>query len=546
MIEPPSSGRPEIRVVWGRAPTAGGAKNIVLFREACQIGGVQFTCDKPRRTQERKQPDGSRQRSRSVLLALALCVGLLVARGWSAELAEVHTDNSEAVRLLALARKASTDWDDFGAADTAETLLREPGLPAPIAMEAWRLVARGFARYGTPAGWGKVRAAAEAMLEMPQLPAPWRTEALRHGARAATELRAHAQAELFQRALVAELGIPLVERCTVQLALARSLWAQRAFTDCRRWLADMEVNLSALGCGGNPERDQQVHHLRAECQLLWAKCLHQEEGDGLAHLLLSELPNMPGQTPASGPAREAFCMLQRSQPTGGPRRIHRVLFVGSSHTIRGNLPLLVEQIAASAPPERMRITAGEQARMGTGMRGHWNDGVAHDSARGIIAAGGWDTVVVETFYRTSREDLLAFGGGYAEETRRTGARLLIYETPVAKAIEYPAAYEAHHQTNLWLGSCLKAGVAPCVKAWMGVLGERPTPMSFEQLYADWIHASARGAFLSACCLYATLTGESPVGLWAPPGLLSPEEILQYQRAAWLAFSETRRALERSN
>jgi hypothetical protein len=63
----------------------------------------------------------------------------------------------------------------------------------------------------------------------------------------------------------------------------------------------------------------------------------------------------------------------------------------------------------------VRIAAGERTRMGTGMRGHWNDGVAHDAARGWIAAGGWDTVVVETFYRTSREELLGFGSGYKEE-----------------------------------------------------------------------------------------------------------------------------------
>jgi len=183
--------------------------------------------------------------------------------------------------------------------------------------------------------------------------------------------------------------------------------------------------------------------------------------------------------------------------------------------------------------------------MGTGMRGHWNDGIAHDTARGRIASGGWDTVVVETFYRTSREELFGLGNGYAEETLRGGARLLIYETPVAKAIEYPAAYEAHHRTNIWLGERLGSDVAPCVKAWMGVLGKRPHSAALDRLYADWIHASARGAYLSACCLYAALSGDSPEGLWAPPGLLSEPEALEYQRSAWRAFKETRAELERT-
>ncbi len=507
---------------------------------------MSFTGDKRKQALERNHPGGICHRLYRVLLPLAVQFGGLALQGWAAVPAEANVDLPKATGLLELARKSSADWNDFGAADAAETLLREPGLPAPMAMEAWRFVAKGFARYGTPAGWAKVQAASEAMLAMTGLPDHWRADALRHGAAAAAELRAHPQAELFQRALLAEPGIPLLERCMAQLALARSLWAQRAFAESCRCLEQMEFNLAALLNDGNRERTRDVHDLKAERQLLWAKCLQQEERNVTAHLLLAELPNMPGQIPASGPAREAFCLLQRRDPVGGPRRVQRVLFVGSSHTIRGNLPYLIEQIAASAPPERVRITAGQQARMGTGMRGHWNDGVAHDAARGVIAAGGWDTVVVETFYRTSREDLLALGSGYAEDIRSTGARLLIYETPVAKAIEYPAAYEAHHQTNVWLGARLKAGVAPCVKAWMGVLGERPKPDAFETLYADWIHASARGAYLSACCLYATLTGESPIGLWAPPGLLSPEEVPQYQHAAWLAFSETRLALERSD
>ncbi len=486
---------------------------------------------------------GNWLRGRRTMALMFVSLVCVCATGASAQ--GVNEGSPEAARLWEVARKHAEQGDDFSAADAAEELLREPGLPGPVLRGAWRLVARGFSRYGTPAGWAKVLAASEALLGMADLPAEWRLEALRHGAMAAPELRAHVQAELFQRALIAEPGVPLMERLTVQLALARSLWAQRAFVACREWLEQMEVGLSGGVIDADVERRQRVEHLRAERQLLWSKCLWEEGQSFRAHRLCAEIPKLPGQTPASRPAREAVCLLQRQDNTGGPRRIQRVLFVGSSHTLRGNVPCLVEQIAASAPPGRIRIVAGEQTRMGTGMSGHWNDGLAHDTARGAIAAGGWDTVVVETFYRTSREDLFSFGSGYLEEAGAGGARLLVYETPVAKAIEYPAAYEAHHRTNVWLGERLKSGVAPCVKAWMGVLGERPEPAAFEQLYADWIHASARGAYLSACCLYAALSGESPVGLWAPPGLLSPEEALTYQRSAWSAFAETRSELEKT-
>ena len=170
--------------------------------------------------------------------------------------------------------------DDFSAAASAEELLREPGLPSPVIQGAWRMVARGYALYGTPAGWAKVRAASEALLEMTGLPAEWRVEALRHGASAKVELRAHREAELVQRALLAEPGIGLLERERVRLALARSLWAQRAFVGCRETLAAMAPGLAGMDGSHWSGRGQQVEELRAQRQLLWGQCLL-EEGEGV-------------------------------------------------------------------------------------------------------------------------------------------------------------------------------------------------------------------------------------------------------------------------
>ena len=522
----------------GRRPLR--AKNIALQGRVCEAGGVNVKGDQPIRAGKREDPAGS-GRWRWFVVAL-----LTFGTGWGGAVVVRAADMEGRPRdLWERARGQMGQGDDFSAAASAEELLREPGLPLPVIQGAWRMVARGYALYGTPAGWAKVRAASEALLEMPGLPAEWRVEALRDAASAAVELRRHTGAELVQRALLAEPRIGLLERERVRLGLARSFWAQRAFAECRETLEQMGAAFSGIDGGDWSGHRQQLEELRAQRQLLLGKCLL-EEGEGLgARLALTEVAKMPGQTSVSNPAREAASLLHREAGTGGPRRIQRVLFVGSSHTIRGNVPCLVEQIAASAPPGRVRIVAGEQTRMGTGMRGHWNDGRAHDTARGKIAAGGWDTVVVETFYRTSREELLGLGSGYAEEVLRGGARLLIYETPVAKAIEYPAAYEAHHRTNVWLAERLGSGVAPCVKAWMGVLGERPEQRALDGLYADWIHASARGAYLSACCLYAALSGDSPEGLWAPPGLLSASEALEYQRSAWRAFEETCQELEQA-
>jgi hypothetical protein len=527
----------------------GTPQSIALRGGFCEAGGMHVTRHLPSGTGRREDPAWWPGWRGLAGFLVSVGIGCAGSAGSTAAaqggLEELEGMGASVQVLWERALEQLGQGDDFSASASAEELLRETGLPLPVIQGAWRMVARGYALYGTPAGWTKVRAASEALLQTPRLPAAWRMEALQLGASAAVELRAHPEAELLQRALLAEPGLGLSERERVRLALAHSLWAQRAFSECRETLSQMVAGLSGMEGGEGKGRRQQVEELRARRQLLLGKCLREEGADVGARLALAEVARMAGQTAVSSPTREAACLLQRERGSGGPRRLQRVLFIGSSHTIRGNVPCLVEQISASAPEGRVRIVAGEQTRMGTGMRGHWSDGVAHDTARGSIAAGGWDTVVVETFYRTSREDLLELGRGYEEEARRCGARLLIYETPVAKEIEYPAAYEAHHRTNVWLGERLSSAVAPCVKAWMGVLGGRPQRGALERLYADWIHASARGAYLSACCLYAALSGESPEGLWAPPDLLSEGEAREYQRCAWRAFWETRLELNQT-
>ena len=80
-------------------------------------------------------------------------------------------------------------------------------------------------------------------------------------------------------------------------------------------------------------------------------------------------------------------------------------------------------------------------------------------------------------------------------------------------------------------------MGPSVLAWMRYLGPKPKAEQFGVVYADWIHASPRGAYITACCLYAALTGCSPVGLYHPTDI-SPAEAKAFQVIAWEAFLET--------
>jgi hypothetical protein len=56
------------------------------------------------------------------------------------------------------------------------------------------------------------------------------------------------------------------------------------------------------------------------------------------------------------------------------------------------------------------------------------------------------------------------------------------------------------------------------------------------LYADWIHASPKGVYLTACCIYSALTGFSPVGLYHPTDI-SDADAKEFQKIAWEAYQE---------
>ena len=153
-------------------------------------------------------------------------------------------------------------------------------------------------------------------------------------------------------------------------------------------------------------------------------------------------------------------------------------------------------------------------------------------------------VVVETFFRNDRQTLENYARKYADFVRERGARLVVYESPVARETPYPEGFAAFHAENIRLGSVLPGiAIAPSVGAWMQFLGEHPTPEGLQRLYADWIHATRDGAYLSACCIYSALTGASPVGLAHPEGM-AEEEAKLFQQLGWKAYLETKDAARR--
>ena len=428
--------------------------------------------------------------------------------------------------------------DDSQATSLLESLLSDKELGTENRAAALLLTAKVFSKYGDRTSWEKVRKACLEALSLEDADPASRMAAREAIVPAYLYFTQNREARRELEALTSLGGQPGQTLLSQLVALARVLILEKAYIESRSALDRASSLLDeAAGDGANNNEN------RAEIQLLRGLSFMEEGLEGRAKAELQQVAGMAGQSAASPQTREALVRLSLRKWLPEEEPTLRVLFIGSSHTIRGNLPLLIEQMAASAPAGSLRIRAGEHVRTGTGMRVFWEEGEAKHTARGKIAGEAWDAVVVETFYRNPRQMLEEYAGKYAGLARENGARLIVYESPVAKETPYPDGFAAFHEENVRLGRLLDLPVAPSVHAWMQILGGKPTPQKMGTLYADWIHASLKGAYLTACCVYSALTNRSPAGLAYPEGV-SSEEAMLFQKIAWNSFEETEAAKKR--
>ncbi|MEY5009397.1 MAG: hypothetical protein RLZZ253_536 [Verrucomicrobiota bacterium] len=431
---------------------------------------------------------------------------------------------SERAHLLFLIASAhAKELDEAPASERVRELLDSPGATPDLKARSHLLIARMLALFGGQNAWNRSMERLDAALKIQNLPKTVEVEVRSLRAEVALQLRRFDSAH------------------TDFLFLASHGASERK--------TEFHLNAArALGMSGRPEEALGIldrlelapddHALLADVQVLRGILHYDQNHLEKARTLFLSVCALPGQNPGTAPYREARLRLHLRKLVPESAPCLKVLFIGSSHTQRGNVPLLVEQLAASAPPNIPRIFAGEKTRMGTGMRAHWNEGDAPDTARGRIAAEAWDAVVVETFFRNPREDLAEWTERYLDLTRSKGARLVVYESPAAKALPYPGGFREFHANNLWLASRFSVTLAPCMDAWLRILGPTPSEHDFRTLYADWIHATPEGAYLSACCIFSALTGHNPEGLFRPSGI-SEEKAVSYQRAAWAAYQDSR-------
>lgn len=190
-----------------------------------------------------------------------------------------------------------------------------------------------------------------------------------------------------------------------------------------------------------------------------------------------------------------------------------VLFIGNSFTYFNNMPKLVEVISESlsGPQIKTEMVAVGGARL----EDLWKQG----SALAAIRKQHWDYVVMN--------EQSALGGGivngekriadpanffnYAEmfntEIRKSGAKTVIIMTWKDKNDPDRIQNELN---NAFLEFRSTHGVilAPVSAAWALTM---KTDSEINPYFDDNHHPSKDGSYLEACTIYATLTGNSPVG-----------------------------------
>jgi len=415
-----------------------------------------------------------------------------------------------------------------------EKVIAMEGASTASKVQAHLLVARIFSNYGGQWGWGRVKAACARVLETPSVPAAQKLAAQTAMVKALLGLKQYTDARRVMNDIVAAGDLSRKERAATQILIGKTRLLERDFAEAR---AELVKALAMEGISDADKADIQLHlalsyydaqdYQRAKPELLKVLAM---PGAGARCM-------KPGRDNAYSPSREATLRLRLRKMIPAEEPSLTVLFIGSSMTMRGDMPFLLAALAASAPAGRPRIIPGLFARGGTKIDVFWNEGDTPDTARGTIAAEPWDAVVIETFYTMSRDDLFKYGTLFGNLIRSRNAQAVLYAAPAARAQPYPDAFRKFQDEVVALGRTQGMAVAPAVGAYLHFLGPAPTPAQFDTLYADWIHATEKGNYLIACCLYAALTGFSPMGL-AHPGM-SEAEAKALQEAAWRAFQDSR-------
>ncbi|MGQ0646472.1 MAG: hypothetical protein ACT4P7_02810 [Gemmatimonadaceae bacterium] len=251
---------------------------------------------------------------------------------------------------------------------------------------------------------------------------------------------------------------------------------------------------------------------------------------------------------------------QGTAPAARDTSALRVLFIGNSYTYFNDLPSVVGDLSRAAGERRAFVA--EQVTFG----GHTIEmHLARPEALRAVRRGGWSVVVLQE-QSTRPIDAAALTvrdvPRIAEEARRVGARLALYLTWAREA--RPASQDTLTGTYTAAARASDATVVAVGEAWRAARGDLAVSDALRgaktSLFdSDGSHPSPIGTYLTACVVYASLYGRSPVGLppitrrttaeplpglpaGAPRDTIPLHLARELQRVAWAVVSRPRASL----
>ncbi len=213
-----------------------------------------------------------------------------------------------------------------------------------------------------------------------------------------------------------------------------------------------------------------------------------------------------------------------------------VLLVGNSQCPTIVEQHLLEKLAASDKGGRP-IKVGACVKGGASLRSHWDAGTGEGTARGMIAKGGWDFVILQDIYHVQEPAFQPYVRLFHALIKETGSKTLLFGTASILS-DYPKGFERQHSLHVAMGKELGVPIVDASHAYLRYFGDNPSTERLESLFAkDRAHPGLWGSYLYSCMIYSAMTDRSPTGLAAPDTI--PAEIAKtLQETAWAQYQET--------
>lgn len=194
------------------------------------------------------------------------------------------------------------------------------------------------------------------------------------------------------------------------------------------------------------------------------------------------------------------------------------LFIGNSYLYTMDVPGLAQALADSAGGDRLAVMTIAGPDMA--LIDHWYEG----TARREIGKRNWEWVVLQQGPSSTdiNRDSLRLVTGMFAQLISGGSVTLFSAWPTAQRFQdFPRAIESYRLAAADVGGVL----APVAAAWLLALNRDPGV----QLYADGLHPSPAGAYLSAVVVYGALLNQSVLTL--PDGARSVSGVVVQLPAA---------------